>query len=398
MRYVEPDDRAPALRRLRAEKMADSPHRFVRGATELFYEWLRKDHGKSIPDGPSIWICGDCHLGNLGPIEGQDGSVDIAIRDLDQTTIGHPAHDVVRLALSLSSAARSSALSGAMTARILETIADAYAREFGRSTPKRSADVPTAVRGALKASKGRSWKALAEERIDGPTPEIPLGRKFWPLTPRERSGIEGWVATEEARRLVASLRRRPSDAQIRLEDAAYWVKGCSSLGLGRYAALVSIERDGKGRDYGLIDLKEARPAIAPRATGAKTPKDEAERVVTGASALSPQLGERMVACHLFGKAFFARELMPADLKLEIEKLPEDEALDSARYLASVVGRAHRRQMKADERAAWKRELDRRRSKSLDAPSWLWSSVVNLLANHERAYLDHCRRVLVSADA
>ena len=37
-----------------------------------------------------------------------------------------------------------------------------------------------------------------------------------------------------------------------------------------------------------------------------------------------------------------------------------------------------------------RDLSRARSGSLEAPSWLWSSVVNLLAIHEKAYLEHCR--------
>jgi uncharacterized protein (DUF2252 family) len=37
------------------------------------------------------------------------------------------------------------------------------------------------------------------------------------------------------------------------------------------------------------------------------------------------------------------------------------------------------------------EFDRHRSKSLDAPSWLWTSVVELMALHDAAYLDHCRR-------
>jgi len=30
-------------------------------------------------------------------------------------------------------------------------------------------------------------------------------------------------------------------------------------------------------------------------------------------------------------------------------------------------------------------------KSLDAPGWLWKSVVELVAEHEIAYLEHCRR-------
>jgi uncharacterized protein (DUF2252 family) len=38
------------------------------------------------------------------------GKVEIEIRDLDQTVIGNQAHDLIRLALSLSMAARSSDL------------------------------------------------------------------------------------------------------------------------------------------------------------------------------------------------------------------------------------------------------------------------------------------------
>ena len=43
------------------------------------------------------------------------------------------------------------------------------------------------------------------------------------------------------------------------------------------------------------------------------------------------------------------------------------------------------------RQSWRNELARKRTKSLDAPSWLWSSIVDLIVGHEAAYLEHCRR-------
>jgi uncharacterized protein (DUF2252 family) len=86
-----------------------------------------------------------------------------------------------------------------------------------------------------------------------------------------------------------------------------------------------------------------------------------------------------------------RELMPQDLTIDIEQLTAEEAMRTARFLAAVVGHAHARQMDETTRAQWHAELNRRRSKSLDAPSWLWSRVVDLLVIHEAAYLDHCRR-------
>ena len=121
------------------------------------------------------------------------------------------------------------------------------------------------------------------------------------------------------------------------------------------------------------------------------PTDFAERVVTGARALSPSLGERMLAAHLLRRPVVARELMPQDLKLEIDTFTREEAIGAARFLAAVVGKAHARQMDAATRKRWSKELDRNRTKSLDAPGWLWKSVVELIAEHEMAYLEHCRR-------
>ena len=103
-----PKQRAIVLVRTRNLKMARNAHAYVRGSTVKFYEWL-EDGGRKLPPGPSVWICGDCHLGNLGPLADADGRVDVQIRDLDQTVIGNPVHDLVRLALSLASAARGSA-------------------------------------------------------------------------------------------------------------------------------------------------------------------------------------------------------------------------------------------------------------------------------------------------
>ncbi len=88
---------------------------------------------------------------------------------------------------------------------------------------------------------------------------------------------------------------------------------------------------------------------------------------------------------------FIRELLPQDLKLEINQLTQEEATKAARYLSMIVGKAHGDQMDAATRPSWRKELMRNRSKSLDAPSWLWSSVVDLVTIHEAAYLDHCRR-------
>ncbi len=80
------------LEHRRALKMAESIHAYVRGNTAKFYEWLEASPvAKELPSGPAVWICGDCHIGNLGPIANAKGWIDVQIRDLDQAVIGNPA-------------------------------------------------------------------------------------------------------------------------------------------------------------------------------------------------------------------------------------------------------------------------------------------------------------------
>jgi uncharacterized protein (DUF2252 family) len=88
--------------------------------------------------------------------------------------------------------------------------------------------------------------------------------------------------------------------------------------------------------------------------------------------------------------------MPQDLKLEIDQFTRREAIAAARYLANVVGRAHARQMDAAAQDAWRATLRDYHGGGLDAPSWLWNNVVDLMASHEKGYLDHCRRYALAS--
>jgi uncharacterized protein (DUF2252 family) len=396
---VAPSERANALRRIRNLKMARSAHAYVRGSTQKFYEWLDQTKTGTIPDGPPVWICGDCHLGNLGPLADIDGRINIQIRDLDQTVIGNPAHDLVRLGLSLAMAARSSDLPGVTTAQMLEQMMLGYEHALVNEEPDLTRRRPDCVSVKIRQAVGRTWGHLAEERIEDARPTIPKGRKFWPLTGAERKEIDRLFESEDIRQLVTSLRDRPNKAKVEVLDAAYWVKGCSSLGRLRFAVLVGLGSDVKKRNrYCLIDIKEAVRAAAPRDNKSAMPRENASRVAEGAKHLSPALGDRVVAARLLDHGVFIRELLPQDLKLEVDQISRDEAMKASYYLAMVVGKAHARQMALNDRKVWQDELYRNRSGALDAPNWLWSSIVDLVASHEAAYLQHCRRYAIDPDA
>ena len=382
------------LSALRNAKIARSAHAYVRGNTVKFYEWLAGLKRSQLPQGPSIWICGDCHIGNLGPIANTAGEVEIQIRDLDQTVVGNPAHDLIRLGLSLAAGARGSDLSGVTTAKMLEHLIASYARALdGRPTSRGNKKKgPESIRDLLQLAESRSWKQLAKERIRDTKPTIPLGKRFWPISRQERREIANMFEGEEMRRLAVLLRSRDDDASIELLDAAYWMKGCSSLGRLRFAILLGIEdKPGKTIDYCLMDVKEAVKATAPCDRKAKMPRDNGQRVIEGARQLSPYIGERIRAARFLNRSVFIRELRPQDMKPDIERLSPEEAVKLAAYLAAVVGSAHGRQMDSATREAWRKECGRNRSKTLDAPSWLWCSVVDLLIKHEGAYLEHCRK-------
>lgn len=395
----KPDERQGILTTRRNARMARSAHAYVRGNTSKFYEWLDGMESHALPEGPAIWICGDCHTGNIGPVADAQGRVEIQIRDLDQTVIGNPAHDMIRLGLSLATAARGSDLPGVTTLRMMEALADGYERAFDDEAGHADihAEKPEAVRVVMKEAVRRSWRHLAEERIEDLDPTIPLGPRFWPLAKSERREIEALFEKGSLSRLATVLRGDTDDAQVEVLDAAYWVKGCSSLGRLRYAVLLDIDGAAvEGDDLCLIDIKEAAQAAAPRYPRVRMPRDNAERVVEGARHLSPSLGERMRSARLADRAVVIRELLPQDMKLTIEQLTRDEAMRAARFLALVVGKAHARQMDAGERKAWLTELRRNRSKTLDAPGWLWSSIVELVSSHAAGYLEHCRRYSIES--
>src|ERR1700685_269825 len=188
---IKPSDRERILTQTRNLKMAGSAHAYVRGSTVSFYEWLQSSRRVKLPVGPPVWICGDCHVGNLGPIADAKGRVQVQIRDLDQTVVGNPAHDLIRLGLSLASAARGSDLPGVMTARIVEELVvgyqEALSADFQSTTNK--SHRPKRIQTLLALSTRRRWRHLAEERLDTVRPTIPLGKRFWALTPQERKEV-----------------------------------------------------------------------------------------------------------------------------------------------------------------------------------------------------------------
>ena len=183
--------------------MSRDAHAYVRGSTARFYEWLATGEGQSLPSGPLVWICGDAHVGNMGPIARSDGEVAVEIRDLDQTVVGNPVHDLVRLSLSLAMAARSSDLPGVVTALLVEELMTGYLEALGGRPPASTSEESAAVRFVVREANKRSFRRLHRERLgDSRARRLRLGTRFWPLSDDERSDVEAFLDRERIRGLV----------------------------------------------------------------------------------------------------------------------------------------------------------------------------------------------------
>jgi len=118
-----------------------------------------------------------------------------------------------------------------ITARMLEEMMESYENAFERDFHEESESKrPESIRLVSKQASAASWKTLAKKRIEDTRPAIPLGRRFWSISKDERRQIEKLFDSEEMRKLATMLRSREDDARVKLLDAAYWMKGCSSLG------------------------------------------------------------------------------------------------------------------------------------------------------------------------
>jgi uncharacterized protein (DUF2252 family) len=241
----------------------------------------------------------------------------------------------------------------------------------------------------------RSRKQLAREAIEDEKPVIPLGKRFWRLSAEERAAIDELVATERLHRVATAHRSRDDDAEVVVRDAANWTKGCSSLDRLRVAVLLAVKsHKSGGGSLCLIDVKGdcRRRATAHRQQNAAC--DNAERVVEGERHLAPYLGERVVAVRLLDRSVFLREMLPQDLKLEINQLIRPKAMKAARFLASRMGARWVRRCGANggpRSTGAARNIGMRRF-GYGRASWAWSPAMR------RPISKHCRRYLAETAA
>ncbi|MGF6934875.1 uncharacterized protein (DUF2252 family) [Paraburkholderia sp. UCT70] len=169
-------------------------------------------------------------------------------------------HDLLRLGRSLATAARSADLPGVITSRMAEALVDGYEHAFddARTNETKRTQRPAVVQVAMKKAQHQSRRKLDRQTIEGVVPRIPLGERFWPLLEDEAKAVCSLFEPQSGLDMRGVLGPATTgDTRIEVLDAAFWVKGCSSLGRRRYAVLLDIDGEcSAGGPPCLVDIKE----------------------------------------------------------------------------------------------------------------------------------------------
>ncbi|HTA91208.1 MAG TPA: DUF2252 family protein [Polyangiaceae bacterium] len=367
----------PSLLARKVGRMAGSPLAYLRGTAPLFYELLGEH--PELAEGPAGegWLVGDAHLENFGAFrcaDSQDGeSVVFDVNDFDEAIIGPFRWDVVRLLTSVILAGRELGSNGKQSVLLCSAILDGYVRAL--ATGDVPTDAPAAVRRLLEKVEQRKPKDLLDDR----TERVHGGRRFvrgdrYPelapeLVPKAHAAFATYVERLDPEKKLARER-------FAVEDVAFRVAGCGSLGTLRIAVLTR----GKGEiDSGWVfDMKAEGAPSAQVLLGA--PKlAPAERVRTAAITCLVHPPRMTGTTELDGQSLFVRRLLPQEDKLDLAHLRAEDLPDLARYLGALLGRVHARGVQSPPAQRWT-------SADLTA---LTEHAIVIAGLHEAAYLAMC---------
>ena len=368
----------PTLLGRKLDRMAGSPLAYLRGTAPLFYQLLVEHPDLAAgPDGEG-WLVGDAHLENFGAFRSVDArgeeSVVFDVNDFDEAIIAPFRWDVVRLLTSVILGGRELGSNGKQSVQLCSAILEGYVTAL--ATVEIPANPPPPVRRLLDKVDQRTHKDLLDKR----TERVGNGRRFVrgdrylelsaELAPKARVAFAAYVEQLDPQQKL------PRDHFL-VEDVAFRVAGCGSLGSLRIAVLTR----GKGEpdNRWIFDMKSEGAPSAQVLTPAP-PGPPAERVRNANLACLVRPPRMSGTTELDGQSLFVRRLLPQEDKLDLVHLRAEELPDLARYLGALLGRVHARGVKSAPTRAWNAQ---------DFAALTEHAIV-IAGIHEAAYLAMCK--------
>jgi uncharacterized protein (DUF2252 family) len=370
----------PKLLGVKHARMAGSPLAYLRGTAPLFYELLREHPDLGAGPAGEGWLVGDAHLENFGAFR-TDGAHEPAtfdVNDFDEAIIGPLRWDVLRLLTSMILGGREIGSSGKQSVLLCESILQGYVEAL--ATHQVPADAPPPVQRLLEKVEQRTHKDLLDRR----TERAAGGRRF----------VRGDRYPELAAELVPKARiafatyveRLDPDMKLQrdhfiVEDVAFRVAGCGSLGALRVAVLTR----GKGDpdNHWIFDMKaEGAPSAQvlfdpPPEASSEAPAERVRKATLTCLTRPPRMTG---TTELDGQSMFVRRLLPQEDKLDLAHLRAEELPGLARYLGALLGRVHARGVQTPPPSSW----------SAADLSALVEHAIVIAGLHEAAYLALCQ--------
>jgi hypothetical protein len=369
----------PALLKRKWTRMAASPLAFLRGASPLWAEALRRQPQLLTAAPGAGGLVGDLHLENFGTFRTASGFT-FHVNDFDESFEGPWTFDVLRLLVSTLLARPELDCTGTRVLSLAERVLDGHAAALAGETVARPAFVQSLVDDAaaerpsklLDRRVDRTGRLVrdAEKTPDAPAPvcaAVPAALAEW-ASSLAACGSPLVSCRPEPPPPAASM---PSDA-LHVVDVTRRIAGTGSLGVERLQVLTR----GDGQPW-LLEVKALRGSPACPAA------PDSGWVAALMRRALPEPPRFVGGARLGGAPVLVRPLYAGEDRLSAGDLEPDALSDTLHYLGFLAGEVHRRA--ATQHARW---TTAQRRAVLDG-------AVVLAGLHAQAFFEFCQ--LVSAE-
>ena len=342
------------------QRMVASPFAFLRGASPLWAEALRRRPALLRAAPGRGGLVGDLHLENFGTFRAATGFT-FHVNDFDEAFDGPWTFDVLRLLVSTLLARPELGCSGTRALHLAHALLDGHAAGLRGARLAR----PSFIQRLVDEAAAEKPSRLLDKRTDGKGRLLRDAQK----APDAPAAVARAVpaALAEWRASVGPAAGPPE--ALAVLDVTRRVAGTGSLGVERLQVLTR----GDGTPW-LLEVKALRGS--PAASVAPDALDVAARV-RRALPLPPRgLG----GAHLGRLAVLVHPLFAGEDKLDATKVDADALEPTMHFLGFLAGEVHRRAARSPAR--WSRAQHRA---VLDAAG-------ALAGLHEEAFLEFCRLV------
>ncbi|MCK7543129.1 DUF2252 domain-containing protein [Marinobacter bryozoorum] len=359
------DDLDQASREKKFAAMAESPYRFFRGTSHLFWQDMYNDWRFSLfggVPGTQTWIQGDAHVYNFGAFANHEGEVIYGLDDFDDAVVSDYQYDLWRLAVSLVLDTRANGNFHEKAGRkALETLVESY---LTTATRYREKDLGKEVHftadtagkplkkflGKVERKKGRKkmldkWTRLQK---NGKRVFDAMHPKLKRLSPVARKRFM------EAFEAYRAQRKEGQDEFYRIKDVVRRVNaGTGSLGADRFYALIEGD-SGTHHDDIILDIKQQDgPSLLLAMTDAERKAyhrvyaNEGIRHAAAFEAMAEHPDRYLGWLELDGKVFSVRERSPFKDDFPTDKLDsKKEFRKMAALWGEVLATEHKRASRA----------------------------------------------------